>query len=248
MPTAHVHLLPALVAEESFAGHTAVVIDVLRATTTIVHALAAGAKQVIPCLTVEDARAAAARLAHEKVLLGGERQGVRIEGFDFGNSPGEYTPASVGGRTIVFTTTNGTRAMMRCRQASQVLLAAFANRSAVLAALATKPTVHIACAGTDGSITREDVLVAGSLIAGLTSRSAAWELNDEAAIARDAWLAVGADADPSALLRAMEASQGGRNLLHEGFPQDIATAAQLDRFDVLPRLTWPDGVIRSASA
>ena len=245
MPTAQVHLLPDLVAEENLAGHTAVVIDVLRATTTIVHALAAGAKQVIPCLTVEDARAAAVRLAHEKVLLGGERQGVRIEGFDLGNSPTEYTPATVGGRTIVFTTTNGTRAMMRCRQAGQVLLAAFANRSAVLAALATEPAVHIVCAGTGGVITREDVLVAGSLIAGLISRSAAWELNDEAAIARDAWLAVGAN-DQNALVSALEASQGGRNLLREGFPQDIATAAQLDRFDVLPRLTWPDGIIRAA--
>jgi 2-phosphosulfolactate phosphatase len=266
MPTAYVHLLPDLVAEEKLAGSTAVVIDVLRATTTIVHALAAGARQIIPCLTVEDARAAAARLANEKALLGGERQGVRIEGFDLGNSPTEYTLATVGGRTLVFTTTNGTRAMLRCRQARQVLLAAFANRSAVLAALAAEPVVHIVCAGTGGLITREDVLVAGSLVAGLNANSAAWELNDEAAIARDAWLAVGVETDLASgkrelagiandrapatserLVRALEASHGGRNLLREGFPQDIATAAQLDRFDILPRLTWPDGVVRLAA-
>ncbi len=247
MPTVHVHLLPDLVPEEKLAGNVAVVIDVLRATTTIVHALAAGARQVIPCLSVDDARAAAAARTGEKVVLGGERQGVRIEGFDLGNSPSEYTPESVGSRTVVFTTTNGTRAMLRCRNARQVLLAAFANRSAVLAALATEQVVHIVCAGTGGAITREDVLVAGSLVAGLTSGSAVWELNDEAVIARDAWLAVGADAKGDALLRALEASEGGRNLLREGFPRDIATAAQIDRFDVLPRLTWPDGIIRLAS-
>ena len=96
-------------------------------------------------------------------------------------------------------------------------------------------------AGTGGLITREDVLVAGSLIAGLASKSAAWELNDEAAIARDAWLAIGVDNNAEALVRALEASEGGRNLLREGFPQDIATAAQIDRFDVLPGSTWPDG-------
>jgi len=247
MPIAHVHLLPELVPEEKLAGNVAVVIDVLRATTTIVHALAAGARQVIPCLSVDDARAAAAALPGEKVVLGGERQGVRIEGFDLGNSPSEYSPATVGGRTVVFTTTNGTRAMLRCRHARQVLLAAFANRSAVLAALAPEQVVHIVCAGTGGFITREDVLVAGSLVAGLTTGTAVWELNDEAVIARDAWLAVGVGSNHDALVRALEASQGGRNLLREGFPHDITTAAQIDRFDILPRLSWPDGIIRLAS-
>ena len=71
-------------------------------------------------------------------------------------------------------------------------------------------------AGTGGLITREDTLVAGSLVAGLTSGAVVWELNDEAAIARDAWLAIAVDADPDALMRALEASQGGRNLLREG--------------------------------
>ena len=168
MPTIHVHLLPDLVPEEKLAGNVAVVIDVLRATTTIVHALAAGARQVIPCLSIDDARAAAASRTGEKVVLGGERQGVRIEGFDLGNSPSEYTPEAVGGRTVVFTTTNGTRAMLRCRQADHVLLAAFVNRAAVLAGNSrpSRQNVHIVCAGTGGAITREDVLVAGSLVAG----------------------------------------------------------------------------------
>jgi 2-phosphosulfolactate phosphatase len=82
-----VHLLPQLVKPDDLAGSTCVVIDVLRATTTIAHALAAGAREVLPCLTVDEARQKAAGFASGEVVLGGERGGVRIDGFDFGNSP-----------------------------------------------------------------------------------------------------------------------------------------------------------------
>src|SRR5262245_57387196 len=107
----NVHLLPELTTPEALTGGVVVVIDVLRATTTITTALAAGARRVIPCLDVADARAAAANSPEGECVLGGERQGLRIEGFDLGNSPNEYTPASVGGKTLVFSTTNGTKAM-----------------------------------------------------------------------------------------------------------------------------------------
>src|SRR5919201_7009620 len=87
-----VHLLPQLIPPGRLAGGVAVVVDVLRATTTIVHALAAGCVAVRPCATVEEARALADRLPAGKVLLGGERQGLPLQGFDLGNSPREYTP------------------------------------------------------------------------------------------------------------------------------------------------------------
>src|ERR1041384_8191351 len=106
--TINVHLLPILVEPHELAGKLVVVIDVLRATTMIIHALAAGAKAVIPFLEVAGARELAERLPGQAVL-GGERGGNRIAGFDLGNSPLEYTPAAVGGKTLVFTTTNGTR-------------------------------------------------------------------------------------------------------------------------------------------
>src|SRR5258706_13920045 len=133
MPSARqldVYLLPALVEPAQLAGKTAVVIDVLRATTTIVHALAAGATQVIPCLEVDEARRIAAELG-ERAISGGERGGKQIPGFDLGNSPAEYSRERVAGKTVVFTTTNGTRAMLRCKAARRVLLGAFVNFSAV---------------------------------------------------------------------------------------------------------------------
>src|SRR6266576_3326598 len=97
-----VYLLPALVEPAALAGKTVVVIDVLRATTTIVHALAAGAREVVPCLEVYEANRAATELG-ERAILGGERGGVPIPGFDLGYSPAEYTRERVGGKTIIFT-------------------------------------------------------------------------------------------------------------------------------------------------
>src|SRR5437016_9884451 len=106
----HVHLLPSLVPPGGLTGGVAVVIDVLRATTTIVHALAAGCTVVRPCAEVEEARDLAGRMRAGRVLLGGERGGVAPPGFDLGNSPREYTAKVCKGTTLVLTTTNGTRA------------------------------------------------------------------------------------------------------------------------------------------
>ena len=108
----NVHLLPELANPHDLAGHTSIVIDTLRASTTITTALENGAEKIIPCLTVEEAR----QLANDRpgALLGGERGGKPLPGFDFGNSPAEYEPNRVAGKTIVFTTTNGTKAMTRC--------------------------------------------------------------------------------------------------------------------------------------
>src|SRR4051812_24899969 len=121
------HFLPALVEPEDLAGSTCVVIDVLRATTTIVWALAAGAREVIPCLEVEDARRAIAEYPPGTGVCGGERSGLPIEGFELGNSPAEYTAARVAGKAVIFTTTNGARALFHCHHAQRVLIGAFAN-------------------------------------------------------------------------------------------------------------------------
>src|SRR5438874_11853400 len=131
MPAARqidVYLLPALVEPAELAGKTVVVIDVLRATTTIITALANGATQVIPCLEIDEARKAAADFG-SPAILGGERGGRPIAGFDLGNSPAEYSREQVAGKTVVFTTTNGTRALLRCKAARRVLLGAFISFS-----------------------------------------------------------------------------------------------------------------------
>ncbi|MHB1035356.1 MAG: 2-phosphosulfolactate phosphatase [Pirellulales bacterium] len=236
-----VHFLPELVTPEELAGGVVVVIDVLRASTTIACALAAGAVEVIPCLEVEDARRVAAGLPPGTFVLGGERGGRPIEGFDLGNSPGEYTPESVGGRTVVFTTTNGTKALMRCRLAKRVLVGSLVNRSAVCEALAEVERVHLVCAGTRGRITRDDVLAAGAIVEGLVETGGGrWELNDEARVAGDCFqfsvFSFQSRALGPVLAQALRATQGGRDLVEIGLGRDIDVAARVDSCPVVPEL------------
>jgi 2-phosphosulfolactate phosphatase len=235
-----VHLLPDLVSPEALAGQAVVVIDCLRATTTITHAIASGARAVIPCLEIDEARQRAAQFAAGEAALGGERQGIKIEGFDLGNSPTEYTRGSVGGKTVVFTTTNGTRAMMRCQQARRVLIGALVNRRAVVEALRHESVIHIVCAGTRGEITGEDVLTAGAIVSGIIHAHGSWQRNDEARIALAAWQAV----EMKDLITTLNETQGGRNLVAEGFDADIATCARLDTINVAPELDVKSWTIR----
>lgn len=242
----NVHLLPDLVSPAALAGRTVVVVDVLRATTTICHALAAGAKSVVPCLEIDEARAKAQELGRAQVVLGGERRGLKIEGFDLGNAPTEYTAASVGGKNVVFTTTNGTRAMRHAAQAGEILIGAFANLSAVVGVLLGNDEVDLVCAGTGGAITAEDALFAGAVVERLTSTTIggtrhAPDLNDQALLARDAWRTV--EGSGTALSIVLRDCQGGRNLIAEGFDADIDTAARIDTFDFVPRLDLSTGRI-----
>lgn len=243
MQSLKVHFLPSLTSPEELAGGAVVVIDVLRATTTIVHAVAAGAREVVPCLEIEEARRVAAGFPKGTALLGGERGGLKIEGFDLGNSPEEYDPATVGGKVVVLTTSNGTRAMMLCRQAKRVLVGAFVNVSAVVRALVSEDRVHLLCAGTQGEITREDVLFAGCAAHRLLGElpGAEPEQNDPCRIARECFLSLLGDAraivqEASLLGRELRHSQGGRNLIDVGLDHDIGVAAQVDRFTIVPEL------------
>lgn len=256
MPNLRVHFLPELVEPAELAGHRCVVIDVLRATTTMVTALAAGARAVVPCLTVEDACRRASSFAAGTVVLGGERGGLPIEGFDLGNSPAEYTPETVGGKTVVLTTTNGTRAVAHCRHAAEILIGAFLNLSAVCAHLMRQEgtpgdDVDVVCAGTNLHVTWDDVLVAGALVARLAG-DGGWQLDDQAAIARDAWLALSSAADgphlTDRLVAAMSESRGGRNLIQIGMQDDIRLAAAIDAESLVPRFDPASGtVVRSGS-
>lgn len=243
-----VHFLPALVSPEDLANGDVVMIDVLRASTTMTHALAAGANAVVPCREVEEARTAAANVPPGKAVLGGERGGLPIEGFDAGNSPLEYTHAAVDGKTVVFTTTNGTLALMQCTAAARVFIGSFVNLSAVVERLTGERPIHLLCAGTRGRITREDVLCAGALsellLEAVVDES---RINDQVRIAVDCWrAAVPHGARPPKALAgelslALHDTQGGRNLMAIGLEHDIDIAAEVDRFDVVPQLdiaTW----------
>ena len=238
-----VHSLPMNVSEDELAGSTVVVIDLLRASSTICQALAAGAREVVPFVEVEATLAAAESAGRSDVVLGGERRGERINGFDLGNSPSEYTPAAVGGRRVFITTTNGTRALYHARRARRVIVGAFLNLSAVVASLGDEASVDILCAGTDGGETREDVLAAGAFVRRITEATERdWQLNDVARDACRAWDAVVATATAAGrslneqIALELRNTPGGRNLLDIGLDQDLVDCAQVDRLDVVPEL------------
>lgn len=233
MPRAvSVYLLPSLMPADVLPGSAVVVFDVLRATTTICYALAADVQEVLPCVDIQEARDLAASFPDGEAILGGERGGVRIDGFDFGNSPEEYTVERCQGKRLVFTTTNGTRAMAAARSADQVYLGSLANVSAVAAAVREAERVHLLCAGTEGEVTAEDVFAAGRVAKLLVDESGEIELNDQA------MLALAIAQDPSDALHVLKHSRGGRNLQRLGLARDIDVAAREDVFDVAPRVLW----------
>ena len=226
-----VYLLPEHARASGLHGGIAVVIDVLRATTTIIHALAAGCESVRPCLEVDEARSLAGGMRAGRVLLAGERGGKPLPGFDLGNSPREFTPKVCRGTTLVFTTTNGTRALLRAAEADRALVAGFVNYSAVCEQLRldVRP-LHIICAGTDGEITLEDALLAGAFVDFL-SEAGNVHLNDAARLAWDCHENHGKVLDG-----ALEISRGGENLKQLGYDDDIRAAAQVDQFALVPEL------------
>jgi 2-phosphosulfolactate phosphatase len=238
----HVHKLPRHVPATDLLSSVVIVIDLLRASTTICQALASGAQEVVPFLEVDDALAAAGD-DRDKVVLGGERGGMKIPGFDVGNSPAEYTPEVVGGRRVLITTTNGTRALHHARQARRVLIGAFVNLSEVAASVKNEERVGILCAGTCDDETREDILAAGAIVSRLSANDdTLWEMNDAAAAAHDEWQRVCAAAEEAGrplrdqLAYELRDTTGGRNLLAIGLDQDLVDCAQIDQLCVVPEL------------
>lgn len=226
-----VHLTPERLTPALLAKSVAVVIDVLRATTTMIHALAAGCCAVWPVEEVEEARRLADGMRAGRVLLGGERDGVPPTGFDVGNSPGEYTCARCKGTTLVLTTSNGTRALVRAATAARTLIAGFVNYSAVCEQLAgeVRP-IDIVCAGFNGDVALEDALLAGALVEFLCEHGSA-TLNDAARLAWDCFEHHGRILDG-----ALELSAGGAHLHNLGYDEDIREAARVDRFALVPEV------------
>lgn len=243
-----VYALPEEIPPGELEGSIAVVIDVLRASTTIVHALAAGAKWVVPFGDVEAAKMFAADQAAGTVVLGGERRGVMIDGFHLGNSPESYTPESVGGKIVAFTTTNGTRALFRSEESDRIIIGSFVNLAAVVDVLSKdiRP-VNLICAGTDGRITSEDLLCAGTIAAELRSRAGSMLNVDEATDAAVELLDT-AGASAIEVLAALRESNGGRNLIELGYDSDIERSATRDLFPIAPEFDFETGRIVAAPA
>jgi len=238
-----VHLVPQLVEPTRLRGGIAVAIDVLRATTTIVHALAAGCVCVRPCGEIDEAKTLAASLNPNTTLLAGERGGEPIAGFDLGNSPSEYTSKKCKGKTLVLTTSNGTRAILRALEAERVLIASFVNFSAVCEQLQRDPRpVHIVCAGSEGEPCMEDTLLAGALVEFFCEEMNP-TLNDSARLAWDCFENHG-----RILLGSLNVCQAGEHLRSLGMGDDIALCAEVDKFALVPEVCRDPLRIELASA
>lgn len=219
-----VYLQPGLVDPAALDGATAVVVDVLRATTTMCQALANGASAIIPCGSVEEAGLLGRAMAADRVLVCGERDGLKPAGYDLGNRPGEFSPARVRGAVLVMATTNGTPAILRSRPALRTLVASFLNLGATTQALASAGTdIRIICAGEKGYPSWEDTLLAGHLVEKLRAHGLVMG-GDGARVAQS--LAFSTRNQP--LVEVLRQGAGGQRLLRQGFAHDIDHASRLD--------------------
>jgi 2-phosphosulfolactate phosphatase len=214
------------------AGRGVVVIDVLRATSSIVTALSSGAKAVVPAATSEEAVRLTANLEKDGIVLAGERRMLKIEGFGLGNSPREMTREAVGGKTVYLATTNGTPALVAAQGGDPVLVAAALNFSAVAerarAVFAERGDLVILCAGREKQFALEDAYAAGRLIKAVKKGARKVSLNDAAQVSLDLAGQQGGWQD------AFDASDAARQLVETGLGEDVAYCAHPDRFSVVP--------------
>jgi 2-phosphosulfolactate phosphatase len=218
--------------ERDLRATTCVVFDVLRATSSIITALAHGAVEIFPVTTIDEALALRKKMPD--ALLGGERHGDRIDGFDAGNSPLEY--CAVAGRKIITTTTNGTVALRACEGAREVLAGALLNMDALAARLekSTPENLLLVCAGTFHHTALEDVFAAGML----AGKFSGVELGDAAKAALSVYEKH--RADPLACLRD---SKNGRTLAEKNRAGDVEWCAQCSIYAAVG--TMRDGVVRA---
>jgi 2-phosphosulfolactate phosphatase len=209
-----------------------IVIDVLRATSTMVTALANGCQALIPVLTPEEALEK--RMEIPGALLGGERRATRIEGFDLGNSPFDYTPEIVGGKRVIMTTTNGTRAIRAAAEAKAVWMASFLNLESIVEAISQLKQrvllegIVIFCAGTEDRFDLPDTLCAGMLIDALGPDL---QLNDLGEAARRLF-----HISEHNLLETIEQSDHGHRLLELGFKKDVMYCSTANILPIVPAL------------
>jgi 2-phosphosulfolactate phosphatase len=236
---------PAL-AKRDLSQSVCVVFDILRATTSMITALGSGAKEIIP--VSEIAEALALRKERPEVVLAGERDGVRIRAaltgsidFDLGNSPREFSPEAVAGRTIVMSTTNGTRALRACAGAKATLVGSFLNLRATTNWLRDNlpSSLVLVCSGTHEEPALEDILAAGALCERLWPYYAGGHVSDSAELARRVYPLM-----QSNLLEAMKSARNGRRLFaHRDLRDDVWLCVQRETISFVASL-GPDGAVR----
>jgi 2-phosphosulfolactate phosphatase len=213
-----------------------IVLDVLRASSTITVALNNGAREIIPVANIESAVKISGSLFGEVTLRGGERNGKIIEGFNLGNSPLEYSETAVKGKSIIYCTTNGSVAMAKSRYARTLAVGSFINLTATTDFIRNENKDFLfICAGRANSIgnfSLEDVVCAGMMIQNLLkAESLEVDLSDSAKAAHALSKSFG-----RSILKMLKTSEHGKYLIEVGFVEDLKICAQVDSVPVLPIL------------
>jgi 2-phosphosulfolactate phosphatase len=236
-------LLPRDLQPEHLDGRAVVVFDVLRATTSMVAALAAGAREIriFPDTT---SAAVSRKVWAGPALLCGEEKALPPPGFDLGNSPPAFVPELCANRTLFISTTNGTRAILAARGAAAIFVGALVNASATARAVIDKGlNVTLLCAGTNGKIAMEDLLGCGAVLDAINRSRPVIEDSDTARIARRLFATARHD-----LVATLRESQGGQNVLAVNLGPDIDFAGSLDRFDIVGRVVGDPPVVVAGGA
>ncbi len=208
----------------------AVVIDVLRATTNIVVAFQHGCRSILPVASAAEARAA--RAASPDSVLAGEEGGLRIPGFDLGNSPREFTREAVSGWDVILTTSNGTKTLRAIAGGRTVAIGAFRNRAATADWLVGRGADSlIVCSGYEGGFSLEDSVCAGAIVDRAAQLATGLVLGDGALACQALWQRFGSDP-----VRLFRETDWGRRMLALGFEADLAVCAELDVTTVVPLL------------
>ncbi len=228
--------------EKDLRNHVVIVVDALRATSSMITAIQNGARSIIPVSEVEEAVEMARQLGNQRVLLCGEREAKPIPEFHLSNSPLEYSSDRVSSRVLVMTTTNGTRAILRARDAKALFLGAFLNAAAVAAAARENgENIAILCAGTNGKYSLDDILCSGAIISRLLDIDGNQYMDDLARTALTLY-----DSYREDLRASLTGSTHVERLRALGMEEDIRFCLQEDVMDAVP--CYMDGVIRDYSA
>ena len=213
-----------------FTGKTTVVIDVLRASSTIITALENGAKEVIPVGTIEFAVKVSGGMFGGQTLLGGERNTKKIEGFALGNSPAEYSKEIVSGKTIIFYSTNGSRAIVKAKYSDNLFICSFFNIEALANhLLSLNEDVLVLCSGNNNFFSLEDSVCAGRLIQEIKNKDSKVNLTDSSNAALAMFKTFGKD-----IKKMLRETEHGRLLINNGYESDLEFCAKLNGSNVIP--------------
>ncbi len=229
---------------EKLSDATVVVIDVFLATTTLLTILENGARSVLPVASLEEAEKVGETLDRSRTLRGGEQDAEKIEGYDLGPYPEEYTPEVVGGKDVIFVTTNGTRAISSAAPAKKLLLGCLRNVPAVARYLEASGTesVYVVCAGSAGRFTTEDFLGASTILSFLNKNGYLedWRLNDAAWVALDF-----AERYGGREREVLKMSRAGRWFLKNDMVEELGFVGDVGASELVPEVV--QGKLRPAS-